>query len=189
MQHLFQRVFGLSREALVPVIGYDAAFKTDFRHDTPQKEVDLLILGQGVQGPFAHQTVIGVVIHNIHAQHFHELIKALGGGAFEEGVGIPFVPHPIDHLAALMILVQKGVQHVDIVLEIGVQGDGTVRPFPGGHQTGQQGVLMTPVVGQLEAGNQAVFLVEPGDQLPGAILAAVVHQQDAAVLPRPAGGD
>ena len=48
---------------------------------------------------------------------------------------------------------------------------------------------MTPVVGQLEAGNQAVFLVEPGDQLPGAILAAVVHQQDAAVLPRPAGGD
>ena len=35
---------------------------------------------------------------------------------------------------------------------------------------GQQGVLMTPVVGQLEAGNQAIFLMEPSNQLPGAIL-------------------
>ena len=43
--------------------------------DAPQKEIDLLIVAQRLEGAAAHQPVIRVVIHHVHSKHFHHFVK------------------------------------------------------------------------------------------------------------------
>ena len=128
-----------------------------------------------------------MVEHHIHPQELHHFIKAFGSGAFEPGVGVPLVPHTVYHVAAFPELLYKLVQSVDVILEVGVHGDGGVAPGHGAHQPAQQGVLMAPVVGQLDPFHPGVFPVKLGNQLPGLVLAAVVHKQDAACFADEAG--
>ena len=179
-EHLFQRVFGFPREPLLPVVIDIVAAVADQRHNAPQEEVCLPVFRKGLQGPPAHQAVVRVVEHHVHAQDFHHLVEALGGGALEPGVGVPFVAHAVYHVAALQVFLHKLVQHAGVVLQVGVQADGAVAGFPGGHQAAEQGVLMAPVVGQLYPLHIGIFLMKPGNEGPGGVPAAVVHQQHPA---------
>ena len=114
--HLLERIFGLARTAFLPFVVYIVAAVADERHNAPQEQVDLPILRKGFKCFAAQQTVVGVVVDNIHAQHLHKLIVALCGGTLKEGVFLAAVPHTIHHLTALHILVNKLVNDFDIVL-------------------------------------------------------------------------
>ena len=173
----------------MPVVIHVIAPIPDQGNDSPQKEIDLLIVAQRLEGAAAHQPVIRVVIHHVHSKHFHHFVKAARGGALEKAVGIPLVPDAVNDVAPFFEFGQEAVQGVDIVLQVRIQADRAVGLLLRRHQAGEQSVLMPPVMRELEARAQRVFLAEAADQLPSLVLAAVIHQQKPAVFIRVPRGD
>ena len=88
-----------------------------------------------------------MVEHHLRAHPVHDLVKALGGEALEEGVGVALGTHAIHDLAALPVLLHHLVHGVDVVLAVAVDADGDVAFVLHGHQAAQKGVLVPPVAG------------------------------------------
>ncbi len=112
------------------------------------------------------------------------MIEPLGGEPLEEGVGIPAAAHTVDHLGTVQIFLHHFVHGVDVILSVAVDGNGDIAAAAVQrlHQTGQHGVLVTPVPA---LGNADVMLVLSGkiaDQLPGFVLGAVVDEQHPAFV-------
>ena len=117
---------------------------------------------------------------DVYAENLHEFIKALCGGALEERIGLALVAHAVDDVAALHIFFDEAVDDVNVILQVGIHADGAVAQRHGGHEAGEQGVLVAAVVRELYAvhiGNRfSIF----GDNRPGFILAAVIDIENAA---------
>ena len=117
---------------------------------------------------------------DVYAENLHEFIKALCGGALEERIGLALVAHAVDDVAAFHIFFDEAVDDVNVILQVGIHADGAVAQRHGGHEAGEQGVLVAAVVRELYAvhiGNSfGVF----GDNRPGFILAAVIDIENAA---------
>lgn len=114
--HLFQRVFRFAGKPLMPVVIDVVAAVSDQRDDAPQEKIDLAVFGKRVERPLAHQAVVRMVIDRLHPQDAHDFIKALGGCALEEGIGLALFSHAVDHIASLQEFLHKLVQHFDVVL-------------------------------------------------------------------------
>ena len=68
----------------------------------------------------------------------------------------------------------------DVVLKIGVDADANLSPNL--REARQQRILMPDVARQLDAGDAPIFAIERFDDAPGAVLAAVVDEHDAAAF-------
>ena len=123
-----------------------------------------------------------MVEHHVCAHHLHDLIKALGGELLEKGIRFPGIPHAVDHVISGIVLVHHLVNGIDIVLEVGIQGNCHVAVILHCHQAAQQRILVSPVPGQAHALVNGILLVQRLDDLPGAVLRAVVDKDDAALL-------
>ena len=187
--HLFQRVFRFAREALAAVVIDVVAPEADQRNDAAQEEVDLLVRGKALERASAHQPVVRVVEHDVDAEQPQELVVALGRRALEEGVLVALVAHAVDDVAALHVFLHEAVDGVDVVLQVGVHADRAVAQRHGGHQPGEQRVLVAAVVRELHAvhvGDRGAVL---GNERPGLVAAAVVHVEDAALAVDLPGAD
>ena len=181
-QHFFEGIFAFSGEALAALVKHGVALEAYHGRQSPQEQIDLLELGQRVQGPVAHQPVVRVVEDDVHPHAAHQPVEHQRSFPLEEGVLFPFAAHTVDDFAALAVLLDELVHGVHVVLQIRIHGNADVAAVPGRHQPGQQRVLVAPVPAQLHALEQGIFLVQAGNQLPCAVLAAVVYQQHLAVL-------
>ena len=76
-----------------------------------------------------------MVRHHGAAQHMHQFIVSRGRGFLKEAVGVPVIAHPIDYFTAVHIAGQKFIQRLDILLQIGINGDHHVRILSGRHHT------------------------------------------------------
>ena len=66
------------------VISMDADLQDDV-----DEQVDLLILGKALQGPAAHQAVIGMVIHRLCPHGVHQAVKSQGCPPLKGGIRFP----------------------------------------------------------------------------------------------------
>src|SRR5690606_29008159 len=106
------------------------------------------------------------------------LLERIGRPAFSDTVyDVPALMEPVDHF----------LDHVDVVLEVGVDTDDGVAV--GLEQTSQEGVLMAAVAAQLDAHDGHLTLYERLHDLPSAIAAAVVDKIDPALLRYLSGRD
>ena len=117
---------------------------------------------------------------DVYAEKLHEFIKALCGGALEERIGLALVAHAVDDVAALHIFFDEAVDDVNVILQVGIHADGAVAQRHGGHEAGEQGVLVAAVVRELYAVHIGDSFSIFGDDRPGFILAAVIDIENAA---------
>ena len=178
----------LAGETLRPGVGHAGALEAHQGDHAPEEQVHFLEVGKLLQHPGADEPVVGMVIHHLGPHHGQELIEALGGGPLEEGIRLPAGTDAVDQLTAVMVGIHHGVHGVDVILPVAVDGDGDVALVLGLHQSGQDSVLVAPVAALADA---QVMLVPAGqvtNNVPGFVLAAVVDEEDAAVLTDLAGG-
>ena len=123
-----------------------------------------------------------MIVHHFRAQQVHHFIKSLGGAALKRRIRLTAVAHPVDHIAALAEFPDKFTQNLHIILQVGVHAHGAVTLLFDGHQPGQQGILMAAVAAELQSADSGMILLQPGDQGPGIIPAAVIHIDNAAVF-------
>ena len=123
-----------------------------------------------------------MVEHRLRPHEIHHPVEALGGEALEEGVLFPGGAHAVDHIAPGVVLLHHGVHRVNVVLEVGVHGDGHVAPLLRRHQPRQQGILVPPVAGEIRPAEQGAPAMQPGDELPRPVPGAVVDKQHPAPL-------
>ena len=111
----------------------------------------------------------------------HDLVEPFRRGALEEGILLAGGADTVDHLIALQVAVHHLVNGIDIVLKVGVHGDGGVALALDRHESRHEGVLMALVAGEADAAEDGVGLMQVADHLPGAVLGAVVDENDLAV--------
>ena len=81
-----------------------------------------------------------------------------------------------------MVLAEHIVHRIDVVLPVAVNGDRHVTAVLRFHQSGEDGVLVSPVAALGDAKEMRVLFGELADDCPCAVTAAVVDEQDAAVF-------
>ena len=111
----------------------------------------------------------------------HDDVHQVGGEFAEERV--PAVLPPAAH--GVVALLQLGHQAGNLlrrVLQIRVQGDHHLAP--GRLEAGEDGLVLAEIAVKLQ-GPQVlrIFVVEFGEELPGAVAGAVVHQDDLEGAP------
>ena len=181
-EHLLEGIVALARHALGSGVADGGGLEADEGHHAAQVEVDLLEVGKLLEHAGADEAVVGVVEDDLGPHGGEELVEALGGEALEEGVGLPAGAHAVDHLAAVEIGVDHLVHSVDVVLTVAVDGDGDVTLVARLHEPGEHRVLVAAVAALADADIVLVLCGELADDLPGLVLAAVVDEEDAAVL-------
>ena len=180
-QHFAQRVVALPCNPLRAFIIDTGAFEAHQWEHAPQEQVHFLKRGEFLQNLAGYQPIIGMVIHRFHAHRIQQLVVALGGKPFEEGIGIPFTSDTVDNLAAVQIGIHHGVHGADVILSVAVNGNGDIAFILGLHEPCQHCVLVAPVAALANAGEVAILPGKVSDNLPGSILGAVVDEQYLAV--------
>ena len=122
-----------------------------------------------------------MVEYDLGPQGIQQLIEAFGGKALEKGVGVPLAAHTVHNITAVTVGVHHAVHGVDVVLTVTVDGDGDVAAALGLHQPGQHGVLVAAVAALADADIVRIARSQLIDDLPCAVLGAVIYKQDPAV--------
>ena len=172
----------LAGETLRPGVGHAGALEAHQGDHAPEEQIHFPEVGKLLQHPGADEPVVGMVIDHLGPHHGQELVEALGSGPFEEGVRLPTGADAVDHLAAVMVGIHHGVHGVDVILPVTVDGDGDVALVLGLHQSGQDSVLVAPVAALADAQVMLVLAGQVTNNVPGFVLAAVVDEEDTAVL-------
>ncbi len=160
----------------------------DERHDTPQKQVALAVAAELLDGAAAHQSEVGVVIYGGGAQRVHEPVERKCRGSLEETVGGAAAAHAVDDVRTAAVGADHGGDGFGVVLKVGVDAHQRVGAGAGCRQSGKEGRLMSGVGRQVEAVHPWMGLVEPLDDGPGAVGAAVIDVEDETVVGDVAGG-
>ena len=122
-----------------------------------------------------------MVIDHLRAHGLQEFIKALRRGPLEKRVRLPAGAHAVDDLAAVPVLIHHPVHGVDVILPVAVDGDRDVAAVPGLHQPRENGALVSAVPALADPDAVRIFFRQLPDDVPCAVFAAVVHEQDPAL--------
>ena len=180
--HLGERVLGLARHALLAAVVDLVGPEAEGGDDAAQEEVGLAVLREGLEGASAHEAEVRAVVDELGPQLVHKAVVGLRGVALEAGVRVAVVADAVDHLGAGRPLVHHPLDHVHVVLEVGVDRDGDVAAAGEGiHKPRVEGALVPLVVRELDPGEDAVGRVEGLDDAPRGVLRAVVHEDYAAL--------
>ena len=177
-EHFLERIFGFAREALRAVVIDLFGRKAQERHHAAQKQIDLAKTQQRFQRAVREQAVVRMVVHNFRAEQAHQLIETFSGQTLEGRVRFAALAHAIDHITALAVGVQKAMNGFRIVLQIGVDGNHRVALIAGQRHACPQRVLVPGVVRELRALKTGIL--KALDDVPGGVLAAVVHKKHTA---------
>ena len=123
-----------------------------------------------------------MIEYDLCAHGIHDMIKALGGKSFKEGVCFALGAHAVHDLGTLQVFVDHAIHRVDVVLTVAVNRNGNVALVLGLHQTGENGVLMAAVAALADADIMRVLACKITDELPSAVFGAVVDEADAALV-------
>ena len=123
-----------------------------------------------------------MVVHHIPAQPFHQPVERQGCLPLEESVGLPFAPHPEHHIGALQIAVHHLRDDLHIVLQVRINGNSGIGPGRRPLQSGPQGLLVSYVVGQLQALDVRTGGGKSRYQLPGTVFAPIVDIEENGLL-------
>ena len=125
-----------------------------------------------------------MIVNRIGPHPVHDAVKRLRGMALEKCVCFPRAAHAVHNVISLLIFPDHFVTGVNIVLKVRIHGDHHIREIAGGHQTGQQRVLMPSVPAQTNARHMGIVIRQFTYGIPCAVFGAVVHKQNTALFIR-----
>ena len=126
-----------------------------------------------------------MIEHDIRAECAHGAVEGLCRKTFQKSVRSTVFAHAVDNIRPRRMLFEHGVNRVDIVLQIRIHADRHIRMRQYGHQSREQGILMSLVVREIDPGKDGTAFRALNDQLPCTVTAAVVDKGDAAPLAHP----
>ena len=109
------------------------------------------------------------------------LIKSHCRHAFHQWVGLAGNFYSIHDIIAFLEVFHHLGNALNVVLQVGINGDDGICPVFGCHHTSHDGILVTYVMSQVNATDKLVFLVQLADNLPSAVAAAIVYKHHHAV--------
>ena len=115
-----------------------------------------------------------MVVDGIGAHGGHQLIEGQGRRALEHGIGLALLTHTIHDVGTLEVTVDHLGDGVDIVLQVGIDGDDGVGLGLERLHACHQGVLVAGIVGQLHTTHLTALLLELTYQRPRRVLGTVV---------------
>ena len=117
-----------------------------------------------------------MVRNRLAAKHMHQLVKQSCCRLFEKSVGITVIAHAIDNLTAILITFQELIQCFNILLQVCINCHNRICLASSSHHTCQNRTLMTVVAGKAQARILAVLARQLINNLPGAVLTAIVDK-------------
>ena len=125
-----------------------------------------------------------MIRHGFRAHPLKHLIERFGGVPFEPRVLLTRRAHTVDDFIPVAEVRDELVHRVHIVLQIGIHGDGRITALVfGDHQSGEERILMAPVMGQFHAAEQQpIGIMQVADDIPSTIFGTVIDEQNAASL-------
>ena len=117
----------------------------------------------------AFQTLNRVLIH-VNPQQLHNLVKAVCRTALEGIVCISCAAHTVHNVTALVAAVNHAVNGIDVILQVCIHGNDGIAFLANGHHACKQCILMSLVMGKLDASEQIICLVQRANQLPCFVL-------------------
>ena len=171
-----------ARNALVALVRDAGGLEPDQRNHPAQIQVYFTEFRQFLQGTAGNQAIIRVIKHNLRAHCAEQLVEAFRREALEERVGITLGAHAVDDFAAVKVRIHHRVHGVDIVLPVAVDADGDVAAVFRLHQPCPDRPLVPSVAALRNALEARVFRGQRRDNLPRLVLAAVVDEQNAALV-------
>jgi hypothetical protein len=132
---------------------------------------------EGIDDSAAHQAeVAGVAWYGNVDQPFEQAIEQARTAFLEPGLAFAIDPLAIDDIVSLPGKSEHFGQQFGRVLKIGVDDENMVAPAQ--RQTGSQGKLMPVIAGQVDADDMGRARGMGTDRGPGAVVRAVVDQND-----------
>ena len=122
-----------------------------------------------------------MVVDDLLVEAAHQPVEGLRADALEPRVALAALPHAVDDVLARVHL----PCHVDdgglVVLKVSVDGYDGIAVVDALLQSGPQCILVAFVVGEFDALHRGVVPGLVGDELPRAVAAAVINQQQVGV--------
>ena len=118
-----------------------------------------------------------MIVYGFYAHGVHELVKALRRYALKKRIRLALFPDAVNNVISRMELIDHFLDHVNVILQVRVDGDGHVTHVLRSNQPCSQRKLMSHVARQLHAaylhGMRLMFFL---DQLPGAVFTSVIYK-------------
>lgn len=92
-----------------------------------------------------------MVVDGASAEFVHDFVESERGSAFEKRIFFAFGADAVDYFGTILEFVDKFVDDVDVVLQIGIHRNGGVAMIFGIHETCEKSVLVTLVFGEFDA--------------------------------------
>ena len=128
-----------------------------------------------LHGPLAHQAVVGMVVDGFYSHCFHQPIKDQSGIAFEESVGLTFFAYAVNDVIACFIAAYHVRNHLNVILQVCINGNGYLAMVFYGIEPCQQGILMPYVSCQVQSAGIGGISVQFFDDGPCLVGASVIH--------------
>lgn len=130
--------FDSPAKRLSPIIVNTGGLVTDERHQPAQIEIALAETAKLLDSTATHQAIIRMVINRLYSHYFHQLVESEGSGTFEESVGFTFPAYTINNVTSLSVAFEHFGNGVDVILQVGIYGNGDITSFFDGIQSGHE---------------------------------------------------
>ena len=123
-----------------------------------------------------------MVIYDVSAETVQHLIVCLRSEALHKGIRVTVLTNPVNDVASLIVFKDHVAHCTDIVLSVIIDGYGDIAVFHSLHKTGYNSILMSSVTRKAYSLNVRILRTQFLDRVPGIIAAAVVNEQNAALV-------
>ena len=130
-----------------------------------------------LQGSRRNESVVGVIIDNVCAEHVKCLVVSLRCEALHESICITVLSYAVYDLTALVVLDEHVAHRTDIVLSVIIDRDRDVAVVLGFHETCGNRILVASVTGQRDALYERLILVtQLLYRIPGVVSGSVINE-------------
>ena len=121
----------------------------------------------------------------VDAFHTHRVLEFIEGHrrhALHEGIGLARHLHTVDDIVALFEMTHHLRNALDVILQIGIDGNHSIGPVAGSHHSGKNGILVPHIAREIDATNILILTMQLFNHLPSAITATVVDKHHHAIV-------
>lgn len=105
-------------------------------------------------------------------------VERHGTHALEHGVGLAAHLHAVDDVVAFGEVVDHLRDGLEIILKVGINGDDGIGMVFHRHHAGHDSILVTDVVGKIDAAHERILLLQLADDVPCMVTASIVDKDN-----------
>ena len=118
-----------------------------------------------------------MIVDRFSPHRFHQSIESEGGGAFEESISLAFTSYTINNIIAFHIAFHHLGDDIDVILQVGINGNSCIATFLYSIQSGHKCVLMPHISSQVQPAGIRCIFIELLDDFPGTVCTPIVYVQ------------